>query len=1015
MFGHFELIAIVLAYVGLLFGIAQLAERSAASGRSWANNPIVYSLGLAVYCTTWTFYGSVGKAAKDGMLWLTIYLGPTLAMALSPWFLRRFVRIKANLRITSIADFISARYGKSQAVAAVVTLMLIVGIVPYIALQLRSVTGTFALLTPSEQGSAASMISPIVIVLMFAFTVMFGIRRLDPTERHPGMMVSLSVESVVKLLAFLASGAFVMVSVFGNFDNFLVRLDEHLDQPANYLGIESTADVVNWLTYLLLATAAFMFLPRQFHVAVIENSDEKHVKTAAWLVPIYLIAINIFVLPIALGGLVTTPKGAPDQFVLALPMGSKLHVLTAFVFLGGFSAAVGMLMVETMAMATMVSNHLVLPLIEAHKSLWGLRRHLLGARWLAAALLILASYGFEVGTQNSVMLVSMGMLSFAAVTQFVPAMVGALYWRKASRGGALTGLISGFVLWSYTLLLPLLIRSKWLPESLLTLGPAEIAWLKPEALFGLSGLSGLSHGVIWSLLFNSVGFVLGTALFPAGAEELRGAEEFAGHRATAFTTETDVAEISLADKLPVLEKLVSRYHTPAAAAGLVKAALEEARIGGKELITIAELSELHQAVERALGGAIGTAAAHTAMDAVRTHATAKESEALAKAYARILAGLNMAPSELRRRIDYHEEKETLLRGQAAELKAKMDLLDREVEERRKAERALQELNEQLEGRVADRTRALREAQKKVVDAAHQAGRAEIATSILHNVGNVLNSVNVSLSSVADTVNRSRLPLLEKTAALLGAHLHDVSTFLTTDPKGKKIPAFVVAVSENLREERENLSREVELLVKNIEHIKVIISVQQSHAKTSRIMDHIDIDELIGDAVAVNAAGLEQARVRVVRDTSKVPGVTIEKHKALQILVNLISNAKHAMSAMTNGERVLTIDRTVVDGNQIEISIKDSGIGIPKENLRKIFQHGFTTRSDGHGFGLHGSAIAATQMFGSLTASSEGTNCGSTFSLRIPLQPPGTRANEVPIEDAAESSGVVKREPEEVSA
>ena len=1008
MFGHFELIVIVLAYVGLLFGIAQLAERSAAKGRSWANNPVVYALGLGVYCTTWTFYGSTGKAAKDGMIWLTIYLGPTLAMALSPWFLGRFVRVKAHLRVTSIADFISARYGKSQAVAALVTSMLIVGIVPYIALQLRAVTGTFSLLTTTDAGSAAHWISPIVIVLMFAFTVMFGIRRLDPTERHPGMMVSLSAESVVKLLAFLAAGVFVTQSVFGGFSGFLKQLDEHVAQPANYFGIESAADVINFVVYLVLATSAFMFLPRQFHVSVVENSNARHVRTAAWLVPVYLVAINVFVLPIAVGGLVTTPKGLPDQFVLALPMRAGQHALTAFVFLGGFSAAVGMLMVETMAMATMVSNHLVLPLIESHQKLWGLRRHLLGARWLAAALLILASYGFEVGTGQSVMLVSMGMLSFAAVTQFGPAMIGAFYWRNASRGGALIGLSAGFAVWTYTLLLPNLIRSNWLPQGLLVDGPFAIAWLKPEALFGLSGLSGLAHGTIWSLLCNSIGFVLGSALFPPGAEELRGAEEFAGHRA-AFVDASDVAEIPLAEKLPMLEKIASRYHAPAAAAALVQAAVTEARLASKQLITIAELAELHQSMERLLAGAIGAAAAHTAMSGVRSHANPKEAEALAKAYARILAGLNMAPSELRRRIDYHEEKEALLRGQAAELQAKMDLLDREVGERRKAEGALQELNEQLEGRVADRTRALRAAQEKIVDAAHQAGRAEIATSILHNVGNVLNSVNVSLSTVAEIVSRSRIPLLEKTAALLSEHLKDVTTFLTQDPKGKQLPSFVIAISGGLKEERTKLQAEIDLLIKNIEHIKVIISVQQDHAKASRLVEDVELADLLRDALYVNKVGLEQSRIRVVQELGDMPKLTTEKHKLLQILVNLVSNAKHAMSVTSGRERVLTLTTRVVEETMVEISVGDNGIGIPQENRRKIFQHGFTTRNEGHGFGLHGSAIAATQMQGSLTVESAGTDRGATFVLKLPIVSSGVSV--VAEEDADEASGVTVRGPE----
>ena len=376
----------------------------------------------------------------------------------------------------------------------------------------------------------------------------------------------------------------------------------------------------------------------------------------------------------------------------------------------------------------------------------------------------------------------------------------------------------------------------------------------------------------------------------------------------------------------------------------------------------------------------------------------------------------MAPSELRRRIDYHEEKEALLRGQAAELKAKMELLDREVDERRKAERALQELNEQLEGRVAERTKALREAQQKVVGAAHQAGRAEIATSILHNVGNVLNSVNVSLSTVTDLVNRSRVPLLEKTAALLGAHLDDMSAFLTEDPKGKQIPSFVIAVTGSLKDERDKLQREIGLLTKNIEHIKVIISVQQSHAKSSRIMETCDVEELINDAVCVNASGLDQSHIRISYARQQVPRITTEKHKVLQILVNLISNAKHAMTSTQGRERVLTVGTRVVDGTNVEISVKDNGAGIAKENLRKIFQHGFTTRTDGHGFGLHASAIAATQMHGSLTVSSDGIGCGATFCLVVPITPPGGASVPTPIEAEGEvESGVISLKDEEATA
>jgi C4-dicarboxylate-specific signal transduction histidine kinase len=236
----------------------------------------------------------------------------------------------------------------------------------------------------------------------------------------------------------------------------------------------------------------------------------------------------------------------------------------------------------------------------------------------------------------------------------------------------------------------------------------------------------------------------------------------------------------------------------------------------------------------------------------------------------------------------------------------------------------------------------------------------------------------------------------------------MATFLTEDPKGKQLPSFVIAISGGLKEEREKLQAEIELLIKNIEHIKVIISVQQDHAKACRLVEDVELGDLLRDALYVNKVGLEQARVRVVQQLADMPRLTTEKHKLLQILVNLVSNAKHAMSITSGRERVLTLSTRVVEERMVEIRVTDNGIGIPKDNLRKIFQHGFTTRSEGHGFGLHGSAIAATQMQGSLTVESAGTDQGATFLLELPIRAAGVGL--VGGEDTEEASGVTLREP-----
>lgn len=986
MISQLGLIIVVLCYVGFLFLIAQLAERSAQRGRSWPFHSSIYSLGLAVYCTTWTYYGSVGKAAKDGMLWLTIYLGPTLAMMLAPTILRSIVRIKARQKVTSIADFISARYGKSQAVAALCTLMLIIGIVPYLALQLKAVTGTFALMT-HDQGSGSEIISPIVIVLMFAFTVIFGIRRLDPTERHPGMMVSLAVESIVKLAAFLIAGIAVTWAVFGGPSGFFHKLSVAFPKSVPLMGRGNSIQLLNWGTYLLLAVCAFMFLPRQFHVAVVENSHEKQLQTAGWLSPLYLFLINIFVLPLALGGILIAPKGSsPDQFVLSLPMLMGYRTLSIFVFVGGFSAAIGMIMVETMTMATMVSNHLFLPILDANPRLWRFRRHLLFARWFAAALLIGASYLFEVKVGRSVMLVSMGMLSFAAVTQFLPVMVGGLYWKDGNRFGALCGLGLGFVVWTYTLFLPTFVRSGWLPQTLLSDGLFHIRGLRPEALFGFDEMPNLAHGTFWSLLFNTTGYVLGSLISRTSVEERRLAEEFLGAQ-TRIDVDDVGGQIPLSEKTAAILAILKRYFSSLYAQELIKDALVHLKLTEKTTINVAELAELHRVVERELAGSVGAAAAHSAMNELRSGVSVQESQALAKVYARILASMNMAPSELRRKVDYYQERETLLKQQADELRQKMDALDLEVTERRKAEKALQELNEQLEKRVSERTKALREAQNKLLDAAHRAGRAEIATNILHNVGNVLNSVNTSLVTLLSTVGKSRMPVFAKLAKLLeGKKTGDMGSYLANDPKGKQVPDLVIALAGNLQDEQNLLKAELEQLSKNVEHIKAIISVQQSHARASRVFEQIEVNGLVEDAIRVNIAGLEQARIEVIREYESLPQITIEKHKLLQILVNLISNARHAMVPNPPEQpRQLRIAIQPAGTERFRIIIRDTGVGISAENLKKLFQHGFTTRAEGHGFGLHASSLAAKQMDGTLVASSDGEGRGATFTVELPIE------------------------------
>ncbi|MGE5946570.1 MAG: histidine kinase, partial [Betaproteobacteria bacterium] len=434
------------AYMGLLFAVARFGDARADAGRSIISAN-VYALSLAVYCTSWTFYGSVGRATSGGLSFLTIYIGPTL-MLLFVGVIVKMVRISKTQRITSIADFIASRYGKSQLLAGLVTVIAVVGVVPYIALQLKAVSASLeVLLGESGTGILPSMFDSTLLIaaLLALFTILFGTRHLDATERHEGMVAAVAFESVVKLVAFLAVGLFVTYGMFGGFSDLFARAaaTPGLDR---LLQLDS-AKAGTWTAMILLSGLAIIFLPRQFQIIVVENVDEAHLKRAVWLFPLYLVVINIFVLPLALGGLLHFQGQPfnPDLFVLTLPLARGAEALALLVFIGGLSAATGMVIVETIALSTMVCNDLVMPWllrtrrfgVSEREDLSGL---LLGIRRAAIILILLLGYIYFRAAGEAYALVGIGLISFAAVAQFAPAMFGGMYWKQGTRSGAIAGL-----------------------------------------------------------------------------------------------------------------------------------------------------------------------------------------------------------------------------------------------------------------------------------------------------------------------------------------------------------------------------------------------------------------------------------------------------------------------------------------------------------------------------------------------------------------------------------------------
>ena len=625
------IILIAFAYLGVLFAIAYYADERADAGRSVIASPYVYSLSLAVYATAWTFYGSVGRAASDGVGFLPIYIGPTLMIALWWVVLRKILRISKQNRITSLADFIASRYGKSALIGGLVTVIAVIGILPYISLQLKAVSSSFTILVQYPEIIMPAKVDAVAIrqdtalwvaLILAAFTIAFGTRHLDAAEHHQGMVAAIAFESLVKLLAFLAVGVFVTFGIYDGFGDLFGRVASEPKLRAMLTPLEGVAGgYANWVWLTILSMMAIMFLPRQFQVAVIENVDEKHINKAIWLFPLYMLAINVFVLPIAFGGLLRFPDGSvdADTFVLTLPMAEKRELLALLVFIGGLSAATGMVIVETIALSTMVCNDLVMPVLlrlrrlrlNERRDLTGL---LLGIRRGAIVLILLLGYLYFKLAGEAYALVSIGLISFAAVAQFAPAILGGIFWKGGTRAGALSGLLAGFAVWLYTLFLPALARSGWLPMAFLDQGPFGIELLKPLQLFGLAGLDQISHAMIWSMIANVGAYVIVSLSVSPSADEHRQASLFVD--VFRHTGEGGGARFWRGTaSVPDLYSLLARFLGTATADGAFGEYASAKGLSWPDERLVAD-AELVHFVEVQLAGAIGAASARVMVAAV---------------------------------------------------------------------------------------------------------------------------------------------------------------------------------------------------------------------------------------------------------------------------------------------------------------------------------------------------------------------------------------------------------------
>jgi Na+/proline symporter/nitrogen-specific signal transduction histidine kinase len=891
------LITLSIAYIGLLFAIAYYGDKMARIGRSVTSNPYIYALSMAVYCTAWTFYGSVGRAVASGPSFLTIYIGPTLMIALGWLVLRKIIRISKTQHITSIADFIASRYGKSPTLGALVSIVAVIGIIPYISIQLKAISRSFLLMIGQQDTIGKAAISDdtafFIALILAVFSILFGSRHLDVTERHEGLVAAIAFESIIKLAAFLAVGIFVTYELhYGIRD--LVELARGIPALENLFTLPSGVGAyTNWAFQIFVSMMAILFLPRQFQMAVVENINEKHLNKAIWLFPLYLLAINVFVLPIAIAGMHHFPGQPvdPDTFVLKLPMAENKAVLTLLVYIGGMSAATGMVIVATIALSTMISNYLVMPVLLRlpFRQLSGrndLSNLLLTIRWASIILVILLGYVYFRFIADFYPLVSIGLISFVAVAQFAPSIIGGIFWKGATRSGALSGLVAGFCVWTYTLFLPHLTQAGVLPDSFIIQGPFNIALLKPYQLFGLSGIDEIAHSTFWSMLANISAYI-GVSLFtrPTRMEH---------NQAVLFV---DIFKRSAADSESLL--------WPGTA-------------------TLPDLQSL-------LGQFLGRRKAEKALNRYLRTSTAEQSDDL------------MADPEL----VSHAEK--LLAGSIGSASAR--IMVRTI------------LKEEPPG--IDEVMNILEETRQVIAHSHELERT---TAELKAANERLKELDRLKDDFISTVTHELKTPLTSVRSLTEI-LHDHPDL--DDTRRKEYLQIIVKESERL----------TRLITQVLNFQKIDSDGLEWH------MGRLNLSQIIRDSITASQQLIQENNIRLTTDiVDTTPIIDGDHDRLTQVMMNLISNA--VKFCRPEGGRIRIALQ--VQGQMLQVSVKDNGIGI-EENVHQAIFEKFKQiknvgqgRSQGTGLGLAIAKKIIEYHKGRIWVESKPGH-GSTFKFTIPFK------------------------------
>jgi PAS domain S-box-containing protein len=978
------LVGILVAYLVFLFLVAAVAERVGKRRRlSPRLRTITYVLAISVYCTAWTFYGSVGLAANRGLEFLTIYLGPALVALTWPTMLRKLVRVAKEQRITTVSDLIASRYGKSAPLGALVAALVVCGMIPYIALQLTAVSVSFKMMI--RDGSMLSAFDPTFLVAgtLALFGILFGARNLDFTKEQTGLMTAVAVESIVKLVAFLVVGGFVTWGLFGGVGEIFTRIAADpkwtalltLDQPP-------AASYARWTAMLLVSMIAVMLLPRQFHVLVVQNPHERDVHTAAWAFPLYLLAINLFVLPIAFAGLLQFPTNGTtaDSFILALPLQAGAGLVALAVFLGGFSAATAMIVVDSLALSKMISTDIVLPFLLRRRRLEDVYGVSLASTRLGILVVVGLGYLWARMEAGQLLLVEMGLLSFIAVTQCAPAVFLGLYWRRGTRAGAVAGISAGFGVWFYALIIPALVKEGIVTATLLEHGLLGVGWLRPTALFGLDHLDTISHGVFWSLFANVAAYLLVSIATTQDADERSQAAAFVG------VADAEPPRIPAILSVPEIERLLHLY-VPAEDSDAILRDLLEGK-APKEL-SLPDLLDLRIRLERVLAASLGAAAARYIIEDRFTiskgearqlvesfqgmQRSLRKSEHLLASVVKSVEDCIFTTDAEGRLITINPAGQRLL-GYASADTLRLTYLD-----------VLDEGDRRRVGPAIERAVALGEPWRATVNGLARGRRrfpAHLAISCVFDAhGQLLGTVGVLRDLTEQVATQQRLIQREKLASL-GEMAAGVAHEIRNPLGGIKMATTLLSSGTG---GDPRISREMaQSILSGIAEIEAIIADLLDYTRETRLdRQEYALGRILAPVLDTYTAegrqrGVAMTAARV--DHSLV--ASVDGQRLRQAVANVMKNALEATDRRPDGRVELSLYRR--DGTAV-VEVRDNGVGIQSGDREKVFLPFFTTKPTGTGLGmaivkkildLHGGEIEIDSAPGH----------GTTVRLVIPRSP-----------------------------